>query len=570
MSKIRVDVLATQDDSFQINVEDIGSSTALNKKGIISVRDYITTAIDGTTSNQAGIEAAVAAAFSLGAKLQWPAGPQYVSTITIPNFWNVEHIGDGVIKRGSSLFHISQYGNQTNQVFFAPTGSGDGLSVSQPIGTMQLAIDNIAKRGRLTGRWQMMGAGGTYTELVSIPDGLAQGENYLEFKFPSSPGIRNDPSTWPVGAAILDATGLNPLITFNIGRYNKVYIEYLLVKGAFNNSLTATQQVSRAISVDKFSLLFTQGVSYIGNGLSNLNLLPDSTAVCIGGHLKASRYSIDNTGGSLSMSATDTTYTKVEGGLEYGLYQKHDSRTVMDYTEFADCGKVAGAANYGAAIFAFRSNCSVDTRGCKFYRNNIAFNIRDGSYAANPGIPDVMGTGVDANTRDFLRTGYGSIDLESYQGTTALNVTGNFGGGTVTGVTTALAYNSFTTLAKRRFVANDQGIEIVIYANNGAGGTAQIRPSFVTSGGTRYELGNFQIAAATSAAVILDIVVSSNGTVASVYYRNIGATTGGTLTGQIIVNPIPFATEDLTFQVWGDTTSTNVLTIRKAKIRTEG
>lgn len=577
-----VSVVLTPQDAADALEAELAASTGSSKIGagirtqagknadFISVRDYITTTIDGTVSNQTGIQDAVTAAYLSNSRLYWPAGT-YVSTATITNFWEVEHFGPGVLKRGASLYKFSQYGNQTNQVFVSPgVLDGDGLASTQPFGSISDALTALGKFGKLNGRWQIIGTGGTYAEVVAIPDGLAQGANYLEFKFPSIPGVRTDPNLWPAGAAVLDVTGLNPLIAFNIGRYNKVYIEYLLVKGAFNTGLAATAQVSRAISVDKFSLLLTQGVSYVGNGLSNLNILPEGSAVVQGGWMRDSRYCIDNTGGSLSLSATDTTYTVVQGGLEYGLYQKHDSRTVMDYTEFSDCGNVAGAASYGAAIFNFRSNSSIDTRGCKFYRNNIALNIRDGSYAANPGIPDVFGTGADANGRDYLRTGYGSIDLESYQATSQLNITRGFGGGTVTGTTTALVYNSLSTLAKRRFVATDQGIQIIVYASNNAGGTAQIRPSFVTTGGVRYELGNFQIAASTSACVILDIVVSSNGTVASVYYRNIGATTGGTLTGQIIVNPVPFATEDLTFQVWGDTSSTNTLTVRRSYIRTEG
>ena len=537
---------------------------------VISVRDYITTVIDGSTSNQVGIVAAEAAAKAAGAKLLWPAGT-YVSDSALPDHWDIEHVGPGVLKRGTSLYKFSQYGNQTNQIFISPgVLGGDGLAPSHPFGSISAAVSAMGKIGRLNGRWQVIGTGGVYNESVLIPDGLAQTANFLEFKFPSAPGVRGDPTAWPVGGATLDGTGLSVGVGFNTGRYNKIYVEYLKIANFYDPGLSNVNQVARGVAVDKFSFLYTHGCSYLGNGLANLSVLPDGSAYVVGGRLKGARYSIDNTAGRLSCTADETTFTSLEGALEYGLYQKHQSSSVLDYTEFSDCGKVAGAASYGAAIFAYKPNASVDTRGCKYYRNNIVFNLRGGMVASNPAIPDVYGTGVDANARIWLTKGFGADDLLTYQAQAGLDISRNFGGGTVTGASTSLAFDSNTSIPAGYMVGTDQALRIKIYASNNAGGTAQIRPSLVTPAGVRYELGNFQIAASTNAKVELEVYASSGGTVASVYYENINATTGGTVTGQIVVNPIPFATEELELQIWGDTTSTNVLTIRKARMERWG
>lgn len=565
-----VDVLAAIRAPDGSDLIGYGIRTVEERLGdFISVRDYISTVIDGTTSNQTGIQAAVTAAMTANSKLYWPAGT-YVSTANITNFWNVDHFGPGVLKVGSSLYHFSQYGNQLNQLFISPSGAGDGLSSSRPLGGITGAVNCLSKFGKLMGRWQVIGTSGTYSESVVIPDGLAQSTNYLEFKFPSAPGVRTDPDSWPAGGAVLDGTGLGVGIGFDTGSYNKIYIEYLKIANFYDTSTTNINQVRRGLAVDRFSFCYTHGCSYSGNGLANLTVLPDGSAYVVGGHMKGARYCIDNTGGRLSLTADETTYTVVQGGLEYGLYQKHQSSSVLDYTEFLDCGKLAAAASYGAAIFAYKPNASVDTRGCKYKRNNYVFNIRGGMVASNPGIPDVFGTGADANTRIWLTKGFGSDDILNYQSQSGVDITRSFGGGTVTGATTALAFDSQTTVPMGYLVGTDQSVRIKIYASNGAGGTAQIRPSFVTTGGTRYELANFQVAASTNAKIELEVFVSSGGTVASIYYENIGATLGGTLTGQIVVNPIPFSTEDLELQIWGETSSTNTLTIRKTRIERWG
>lgn len=105
-----------------------------------SVRDYIDTAINGTTINQAGIVAAVAAAYFADADLEWPRGV-YVSDDDIPYFHLVRHVGPGVLKRGSRTWVIS--GKSGDNIVYVGPGAdtNDGLTPDNSIATVQAALD---------------------------------------------------------------------------------------------------------------------------------------------------------------------------------------------------------------------------------------------------------------------------------------------------------------------------------------------------------------------------------------------------------------------------------------------
>lgn len=136
------------------------------------IRAYMTTQVDGVTSNQVGIEAAVAAAYVAGAPLSWPAGT-YVSTANIPNFHAVQHNGPGIIKRGSALFYVEPKEGQTNTLNVATTGSAanDGLGTGQSMATIQQGIDAWAKYAAGIGSFNIALAAGTYAE-GAVADGI--------------------------------------------------------------------------------------------------------------------------------------------------------------------------------------------------------------------------------------------------------------------------------------------------------------------------------------------------------------------------------------------------------------
>lgn len=150
----------------------VGDAVLRDDLSIISVRAY-TGAPDGVTSNQSGIEEAVAAAYASGAELYWPAGT-YVSDANIPGFHSVSHVGSGVIKRGTDTFKIRAAGGQENLLYVSPSGSdsNDGLSAAQPFLTIQAAVNAWAVYARQTsGNWKIKVAAGTYSAGVVI-DGI--------------------------------------------------------------------------------------------------------------------------------------------------------------------------------------------------------------------------------------------------------------------------------------------------------------------------------------------------------------------------------------------------------------
>jgi hypothetical protein len=157
-------------------------------RDIISARDFIGTAIDGTTNNQVGITNAVAAALAAGATLYWPAGT-YVSTANIPSLHSVRHAGPGIIKRGSALFYVEPKEGQTNTLNVATTGSAanDGLGTGQSMATFQNAFDALKNYGPvLAGTWQVVGAAGTYDFSAGAQTHSTPSKNRVIIKGPAA------------------------------------------------------------------------------------------------------------------------------------------------------------------------------------------------------------------------------------------------------------------------------------------------------------------------------------------------------------------------------------------------
>lgn len=168
---------------LKVDAIDLASSTGSQSVGylnrtqhnknsdIISVRDYITTAIDGVTSNQAGIVAALSEAVSRGSDLYWPAGT-YVSDANIPNFHSIHHTGPGILKKGSTLFRISIRSGEINNIYVSTAGviGNDGLSSTTPMPTVQAGLNALTGFGPvLDGIWRVNLAAGTYPEQVTFP-----------------------------------------------------------------------------------------------------------------------------------------------------------------------------------------------------------------------------------------------------------------------------------------------------------------------------------------------------------------------------------------------------------------
>jgi len=511
--------------------------------------DYKSTVVDGTTSNQVDLENALLACTTKGADLFWPDNVPRVSTAPLASLHSVRHIGTGCIKADGIIFYVDPKYAQQNVLYMTPGGTGDGLSPSRPLNGFNGTIAALKNYAPLKTRWTVEGTAGTYLEDVQFPNYLASShDNYLTWNFPAPVGLRAQPNTYP---AVLSGTGNTALVGFHAGIGNRINVNNLCAANFYDTSLTNVEQVRRAFAAGAYSTLYLVNCATQSNGLANITALPGATVIITGGRHKGARYGIDNTGGRVSLSATDTTYAVIEDGLEYGLYEKHEASTVSDYTEWRNNGKHPAAVSYGAAIFAYKSNASVDTRGNKFYANNICWNVRGGFVADNPGIPDVYGTGADANARRFLVKGGGSDDIQTYQGNRVTEITTRYSGGSTTSTTDVVLLNQIADIREGYLSNNDQSLRIRLI------GRAQVADALITpqlrvNGAGVITLGTYRITAGKFGEIRLTVRPNTARTAFAVEFSCTDAIQNlGAAVGQIITTTTDLTVASLQVEVAG-------------------
>lgn len=514
----------------------------------VFVSDYMTTPRDGTTSNQQDLEKALAAANAKGADLFWPDDIPFFSTSSLALIHSVYHVGRGVINANGTMFYVNPKNGQHNQLYVSPGGTGDGLAAGRPFGMIAQAITALNKRAPLTTRWSLNMTVGTYAEAITLPNYLTSCNDYLAFNWPNTGQERMEPTLYP---SALDGTGQTGLTGFHTGIGNRITVNNVCMSYWYDPALTETQQVRRAFVVGAYSTAYVVNCAFIYNGIASVSVLPGGTAIVTGGIISGGRFGIDNTGGRLSLTANKNNYTVVRHCLEYGLYSKHDASSVLDNTEFLNNGNHPAAATYGAAIFAYKSNCSVDTRGVKFYRNNIAQHCRGGITSDNPGDPDIYGTGADANKRLFLCTGGGSDDIQFYESRRVMDITKRTGGGSTTANVSSLLLAAVASVRKGYFAHNDQVIRMTLmFRATGAAGI--FTPTLRTPQGT-IALGNFRVASGQYGEIKLTIRPTLTSVGLIVGFSCINAVQNlGSSVGQIIVNgTVDLRTVDQLVEMWG-------------------
>ncbi|PYG79833.1 MULTISPECIES: hypothetical protein [unclassified Pseudomonas] len=518
-------------------------------RDVVSVKDYVDGAGGGAEVIQAGLESATAVAIAKSADLYWPAGSEpLVTNQTIPGLHSVRHLGAGSIKAGSNIFNLQPSSTDVNRLYMAPGGKGDGLSPERPLNGFSGTIAALRNYMPLSGRWIVVGAAGIYNESVTLPDWLANGANYLSFEFPSVGGSQVEPSVY---TAFLDGSGLSALSGFNTGQGNRVSITNLCMRNWYDPALSNVQQVRRALAVAAGSVVFVQNCGFYGNGLSNISALPGGSVTVSGGISDGARYGLDNTGGRMSLSATSSTYTIVRNALEYGLYSKHDSSTVFDYTEFRNNGRLPAAVAYGSALFGYKSNCSIDTRGCKFYQNNICWNLRGGFGADNPGIPDVYGVGGEANIRRYLCRAGGVDDLSQYRSNRWSDITLRFAGGSTSGVAEATILNGIATTRVGYVADQDQAIRMIITCR-AQSADGLFTPTIRLISGEAVALGTYRVNAGAYGRIELFMRPTSSRSAFQLQFSCLGASQNlGQAVGQLVSGYIDLPNESLTFEVAG-------------------
>lgn len=516
-------------------------------RDVVSVKDYVDGSVGGVAVSQAGLEAATAAAVAIGADLYWPAGPvPLVSNRTIPGLHSVRHLGAGSIRADSNVFNLQPSSTDVNKLYMAPGGTGDGLSSERPLNGFSGALAALRNYMPLSGRWIVVGAAGIYNEAVILPDWLANGANYLSFEFPAVGGSQVEPSAY---TAFLDGSGLSALNGFNTGQGNRVSITNLCMRNWYDPALSNVQQVRRALAVPSGSVAFVQNCGFYGNGLSNISALPGGSVTVSGGVSDGARYGLDNTGGRMSLSASSSTYSIVRNALEYGLYSKHDSSTVFDYTEFRNNGRVPAAAAYGAALFGYKSNCSIDTRGCKFYQNNICWNLRGGFGADNPGIPDIYGVGTEANVRRYLCRAGGVDDLSQYRSNRWSDITLRYTGGSITGTVEATVLSGVAATRAGYVADQDQAIRMIMTCR-AQSADGLFTPTIRLLNGESIPLGTYRVASGSYGRIEIFMRPASSRNAFQLQFSCVGATQNlGGAVGQILSGHIDLPNEGLTFDV---------------------
>lgn len=379
--------------------------------GVLSVREYITGPVDGTTSNQTGLVAAINAALAAGARLFWPVGV-YVSDANIPGFHTVRHAGPGKLKRGDDIFFVDPVEGQTNVVYVRPTGAAanaDGISLSSAISINRVSSLLLNYGPMLGGTWRVKLAAGTYVDgptnrLIIGPmldTDLAAGDapkakdtllngNYVIFE---GPDVGYDPasSPWPTPAALFDGRGSSG-IAFNFRGGFRAVVRDIKFQDYRGGGIAVTSGALRCENVH------TSGCTY---GISGLHSF------------------LEVKGGWLHGSAN-----KEHTGIRSLFLTKHDIGSQLagapgQGPRITNCnvGFLAQEGSTGHSDFVtyednvFAVNATVNARvnanGSSFKRNQVAVSTRLGAVVFTPDVDWSTGT-VDANN-DNMRCQTGQI-----------------------------------------------------------------------------------------------------------------------------------------------------------------
>lgn len=418
-----------------------------------SVRDYIDTQIDGTTSNQVGIEAAVQAANAVGGQLWWPVGT-YVSTANIPNLHRVKHTGPGIIKRGANLFSVEPT-TQTNTLYLggaAGSATNDGLSVTEPFNNWQPCFDALANYGPiLQGSWVVEAAAGTYTSAAGQQTFRVPSVNRVVFRGPSVGGHPNIPT------AIISGTA-------NTGNYvhglvfhkdTHVQVQDLKFTGFSGDPAGKTRG---ALLFDEGANGHTKNVHVTGSSWFGVYWSRRSVGRQEGGIIDACRNGVNTDGSKCTVGYNATSIaegTVVKNCSESGVYWSRGTDGHVDFCKIED----------NAIGLFIDSNSRVDSISNNFKRNNIGVRTSSsGMFGNNPSSVSEFNIGTaDANTQaDVEYKGLSGEPTELAAGTTPVRIASDRTTRTTSGVGSATLTTPYTIPAGR-LRGESKSIRVVVH-----------------------------------------------------------------------------------------------------------
>lgn len=310
----------------------------------ISVMDYVKTPVDGVTSNQSGIVAAVAAAKLAGKNLEWTEN--FVSDGNIPDFHAVNHVGTGSIRRGSSVYYPSLRSGQTNRLYIADVmGGGDGITSSQPIGGLLAGFAALKKNGpTLKGHWFLELAAGVSYAPVQLTN-LSM-ENLLVIRGPSVTSGQEP-------LAKIDAFGFSGGYGLWIGNDFKVWLQDIKSINA------AGTDVASNYVLDNTGYAYLKNVHSDNAVWAGVNANINIRLIVSGGSYKNAKYPIRAYSGSTFTVGNENDRTKISGGANAGFIAQ-GSYGHCDYVDFSDCAIGIEAAIRGHSTNYFNTFTDVN------------------------------------------------------------------------------------------------------------------------------------------------------------------------------------------------------------------
>lgn len=348
---------------------------------------------DGVTDNTTAIQAIIDTCVSSGDWLYWPYGTYLISD-NITNFHSVIHKGQGVVKRGSTLFYLAPLNSQSNTIYISATGdnNNDGLTSSYPKQTFQAAFDTLRGYGPLlTGIWNVVAAAGTYE--------ISAGQQTFSTRSYNRVVIRGETAGHPnVPTTIIDGGGnqgsyLHGLSASGVG----VKVEFRDLKFI---------RFTEASGNTRIGLLGENEVDFYTNnihtdacswtGIYAFNVIRCRSK---GGIIDAN--SIGSYGFVTNCSQTTLGYTAsqtsegviIKNALTSGVYWSRGSQGHLDYCTLTD----------NTIGFTVAENSRCHTVGCDFKRNTVGISARTGGVFGDAGSDaNVFNNGtVDANTTNI-------------------------------------------------------------------------------------------------------------------------------------------------------------------------
>ncbi|MNO63538.1 hypothetical protein D3C76_542460 [compost metagenome] len=323
----------------------------VNATDILSVRDFITTAINGVTVNQAGIVEAVATAKAQGQELFWPAGT-YVSDANIPHFHSVRHYGTGIIKRGSITFKMNQDNGQLNIIHVANTGldTNDGLTAGQPMQTLFTAANtilNLWSKNVLLGGWRIQLAAGTYRR-ATVLRSIFNAERFQVF---------GPPANWGEPTAIIDNVdneeSVFGLYLNGLARLHVQDVKFSNFHGRHGQGLLASRSQE----------MYTVNVHADRCEWAGINMSPGGVLLVSGGKITNCREGIRAYEGVTFTIGynSQANPTVIQNCTGYGFVGYNHSSGHVDYAEISGC-------NVGISLI---NQCRADLAGPKLMGNGV-------------------------------------------------------------------------------------------------------------------------------------------------------------------------------------------------------